>query len=316
MWCTAVRVLRVKCSDDCGMWVKETKQLIFPPVDNDISRLIACRPYKWIIFSLNAWWYHVHRGITVKASITPLKIPATILRKNFVTRRLWDHNPSNVYWTVYHCDNWRMKKPTSCHLIFYCTSYRLNMFRALLCPLSGARDYDVVYHIGRVVFGLLYVGGEMRLGWSSVRVAGPSTSYSITVRPFDTVGQAIRNPIFTTMFKSHPPHHTLFPYHLFWYFIPNIYIYMRVCVFWCICHLFYIYIYIYITSGFCTLKSQRARSLFSPKRAKRLTKWSVYCVKTCSLRLARSHSLPEQMQRRRNQRLIPIITKLCHDNNA
>jgi len=46
------------------------------------------------------------------------------------------------------------------------------MFRALLCPSSGARDYDVVYHIGRLVLGLLYVGGWMRLGWSGVRAAG------------------------------------------------------------------------------------------------------------------------------------------------
>ena len=30
------------------------------------------------------------------------------------------------------------------------------MFRALLCPSSGARDYDVDYHIGRFVLGLLY----------------------------------------------------------------------------------------------------------------------------------------------------------------
>jgi len=45
------------------------------------------------------------------------------------------------------------------------------MFRALLCPSSRARDYDVDYHIGLVVPGLMYVGGEMRLGWSSVRAA-------------------------------------------------------------------------------------------------------------------------------------------------
>ena len=45
------------------------------------------------------------------------------------------------------------------------------MFRALLCPSSGARDYDVVYHIGRFVLGLLYVGVKVRLGWSSVRAA-------------------------------------------------------------------------------------------------------------------------------------------------
>jgi len=42
------------------------------------------------------------------------------------------------------------------------------MFRALPCPSSGAHDYDVVYHIGRFVVGLLYVGGEVLLGWSSV----------------------------------------------------------------------------------------------------------------------------------------------------
>jgi len=42
------------------------------------------------------------------------------------------------------------------------------MFRALLRPSSGARDY-VVYHIDRVVLGLLYVGAEMQLGWIGVR---------------------------------------------------------------------------------------------------------------------------------------------------
>ena len=36
------------------------------------------------------------------------------------------------------------------------------MFRALLRPSSGARDYDVDYHIGRFVLGLLYVGGDGR----------------------------------------------------------------------------------------------------------------------------------------------------------
>jgi len=46
------------------------------------------------------------------------------------------------------------------------------MFRALLWPSSGARDYNVDYHIGRFVLGLLYVGGWVRLGWSSVRAAG------------------------------------------------------------------------------------------------------------------------------------------------
>jgi len=49
------------------------------------------------------------------------------------------------------------------------------MFRALLCPSSGARDYDVDYHIDRFVLGLLYVGGKVQLGCNNVRVAGSST---------------------------------------------------------------------------------------------------------------------------------------------
>ena len=48
------------------------------------------------------------------------------------------------------------------------------MFRAILCPSSGPRDYNIDYHIGRFVLGLLYIGGEVRLGWSSVRAAGLS----------------------------------------------------------------------------------------------------------------------------------------------
>ena len=68
------------------------------------------------------------------------------------------------------------KKPNGCQLLFYCTSYRLNMFRTSLCPSSGPRDYDVDYHIGLTVFGLLYVGGKAQLEWSGVRAAGSSTT--------------------------------------------------------------------------------------------------------------------------------------------
>ena len=35
------------------------------------------------------------------------------------------------------------KKPTWCHLLFYFTSYMLNMFRTLIYPPSGACDYSV-----------------------------------------------------------------------------------------------------------------------------------------------------------------------------
>jgi len=46
------------------------------------------------------------------------------------------------------------------------------MLRALLYPSSGARDYNVDYHIDRFGLGLLYVGSQVRLGWSSVQDAG------------------------------------------------------------------------------------------------------------------------------------------------
>jgi len=52
------------------------------------------------------------------------------------------------------------------------------MFRAFVCPSSGARDYDVDYHTGRIVLGLLYVGGKVQLGWSSVRGADSSTRWA------------------------------------------------------------------------------------------------------------------------------------------
>ena len=38
----------------------------------------------------------------------------------------------------------REEKPTRCYWIVYCTYNLLNMFRALLCPSSGARDYMCV----------------------------------------------------------------------------------------------------------------------------------------------------------------------------
>ena len=63
----------------------------------------------------------------------------------------------DVYWTVHHLDNWR-KRPTRCHLLLYYAYVRLNMFRAPLCPSSGAHDDSVGYHIGRLVLELLLVG--------------------------------------------------------------------------------------------------------------------------------------------------------------
>ena len=35
----------------------------------------------------------------------------------------------------------REEKPSRCHCMLYCTYDTFNMFRALLCPSSGALDY-------------------------------------------------------------------------------------------------------------------------------------------------------------------------------
>jgi hypothetical protein len=50
---------------------------------------------------------------------------------------------SYVYWTVHHCNSWRIRDQTWCHLLFYFTSYVLNMFRTLIYPSSGACDCSV-----------------------------------------------------------------------------------------------------------------------------------------------------------------------------
>ena len=50
----------------------------------------------------------------------------------------------------------RQEKPTKCHWMFYCTYNMLNMFRALLCPSSGARDYMcvIVWSVWLLVVGV------------------------------------------------------------------------------------------------------------------------------------------------------------------
>jgi len=63
----------------------------------------------------------------------------------------------DVYWTVHRCEN-QGYEPPRCYLLFYYTYDKLNMFRALLCPLSGSHDYSADYHMGRPVLGLLLVG--------------------------------------------------------------------------------------------------------------------------------------------------------------
>jgi len=50
------------------------------------------------------------------------------------------------------------QNPTRCHLLLYYAYVRLNMFRAPLCPSSGAHIDSVGYHIGSLVLEFLLVG--------------------------------------------------------------------------------------------------------------------------------------------------------------
>jgi hypothetical protein len=56
------------------------------------------------------------------------------------------------------------EEPIRYYLLFYYTFDRLNMFRAPLCPSSGAHDYNADYHLGRLVLRLLMVGVQVQAG--------------------------------------------------------------------------------------------------------------------------------------------------------
>ena len=62
-----------------------------------------------------------------------------ILTENFLNT----YQKSYVYWTVYRCNSWRIKDQLDVTLLFYFTSYVLNMFRTLIYPSSGACDCAV-----------------------------------------------------------------------------------------------------------------------------------------------------------------------------
>ena len=60
----------------------------------------------------------------------------------------------------------REEKPTRCHCILYCT-YMLIMFRALLCPSSGALDYMCII----AAYGVQCCKGEkIGLVLSSIKI--------------------------------------------------------------------------------------------------------------------------------------------------
>ena len=57
--------------------------------------------------------------------------------------RVADNNTSYVYWTVHHCNSWRIKDQLDVTCYFNFTSYVLNMFQTLIYLSSGACDCAV-----------------------------------------------------------------------------------------------------------------------------------------------------------------------------
>ena len=73
------------------------------------------------------------------------------------------------------CQTYR-RKPTRYNWMVYCVYNPLNMFRALICPSSGARDYTCYCRIWCVMHWLLVVGGQVQGSRLCVRDEGSCSS--------------------------------------------------------------------------------------------------------------------------------------------
>ena len=64
---------------------------------------------------------------------------------------------------------------------FYFTSSMLNMFRTLIHPSSGAWDFSIISPHWLCVLVSMCVGVSVWLGWSGIRVAGWSFSFTSSI---------------------------------------------------------------------------------------------------------------------------------------
>jgi hypothetical protein len=94
---------------------------------------------------------HISIPISLRSVTLCMTFTVNMLILNFL-RHIWVGNilplhlvmQSNSYVKLSIVSPRREEKPTRCHWMFYCTYNMLNMFRALLCPSSGAREYMCV----------------------------------------------------------------------------------------------------------------------------------------------------------------------------
>jgi hypothetical protein len=80
-----------------------------------------------------------------------------------------DHNgysDCQIFWRNGCIFEEEEEEPTGCYLVLYYTYERLNVFRAALCPSSGAHEYISEYHMDRLILRLLMVW-RLGAGWLS-----------------------------------------------------------------------------------------------------------------------------------------------------
>ena len=102
--------------------------------------------YSFVYLNHHIFGYQTGRKMTLHLMIT--SIPWLQSALNFFQNVAFICYKFDVWLTVHRSSMWN-KKPTRCHLVLYLfLLYKLlNMFRATLCPSSGADDLVVFLHV-------------------------------------------------------------------------------------------------------------------------------------------------------------------------
>ena len=90
-----------------------------------------------------------------------------------------------VYWTVHHCDGWRIKDQLD--VTSYFTSHLMcsTCFRHYYIHHQELATALLNYHIGRIVLSSMCVGVSVWLGWNGIRVTGWTVFYCFNILTFN-----------------------------------------------------------------------------------------------------------------------------------
>jgi len=133
----------------------------------------SCKP-ECVFYSQHNSWYATEYVYNVVKWVRERETDRTYQKKK--------NSVSYAYWTVRHCDSWRIRDQLDV-IMFYFTSSMLNMFRTWIHPSSGACDFSIVSPHWSCVLVLLCAGVSVWLSWAGIRVAGWSTLQPATQIP-------------------------------------------------------------------------------------------------------------------------------------